>query len=509
MRRDYTLHGKGRVWRIAAKVPTPLAAAPAKAYAADRDAELLANIQSGPTPTDAQIQQWLLSPKPYIFAAAVRRLSREGQQLRDFVSTSWTAPRITCGLLRASREAIIYEGLAEHAIMPVAADSLIRRGLSDPDEQVALLAMKWVSDLRLTNYKSLVATRAKDGIDSSTLYYAALTTLARLDDPKASEADLVKRLKADILDINVKPAVKRLALEILPDRDRNLRVEDFVPLLEKATAIHKAWLVHYLATLRNAERLPVLHRIAFNSNESPGVRAAALLHAEITSADVASLCELIMSAEQEPALALAAAQALQGQSLPAAQRDGLRQRAKSPALLQAVARVLGESFTGTRPPANKPEVWPQYLAKIPGSANLDNGRNVFLSPRLGGCAMCHRADSIGNAAGPNLSTIGHASEPNYLLESLLQPSRNVAPQFESYAITTTDGQTRMAFELTERGDDHTYIDLTGHTFEIKIADIVSRVPLPVSIMPEGLVSRLTDHELRDLVAYLTSLATTH
>ena len=112
---------------------------------------------------------------------------------------------------------------------------------------------------------------------------------------------------------------------------------------------------------------------------------------------------------------------------------------------------------------------------------------------------------MGHTAGPNLSTIGNAATPDYLLVSLLQPSLNVAPQYQTFLIKTTDGQTRAAFELNERGGNHTYIDLSGHTFEVKIDDIVSRTGLPVSIMPEGLISKLTDEEIRDLIAYLRSL----
>lgn len=120
--------------------------------------------------------------------------------------------------------------------------------------------------------------------------------------------------------------------------------------------------------------------------------------------------------------------------------------------------------------------------------------------------MCHRAEGLGSPAGPNLSQIASTTDASYLLESLLQPSRNVAPQFESFVITTNDGQSRTAFQLAERGGTHTYIDLGGQTFDVKIDDILRRERLPVSIMPEGLVTRLTDVEIRDLIAYLRSLA---
>jgi putative heme-binding domain-containing protein len=78
----------------------------------------------------------------------------------------------------------------------------------------------------------------------------------------------------------------------------------------------------------------------------------------------------------------------------------------------------------------------------------------------------------------------------------------VAPQYECYLLSTSDGQTRTAFLLLERAGTHSYIGLDGKTFDVKIEEITQRERLPVSIMPEGLVQRLTDAEVRDLMAYL-------
>jgi putative heme-binding domain-containing protein len=91
------------------------------------------------------------------------------------------------------------------------------------------------------------------------------------------------------------------------------------------------------------------------------------------------------------------------------------------------------------------------------------------------------------------------------LESLLQPSKNVAPRYESFHLQTRDGQTRLAFQLQERCGNHSYVDLAGNTFDVTIEDIIKRQPMPVSIMPEGLVSKLTTEEIRDLLAYLEAL----
>ena len=103
-----------------------------------------------------------------------------------------------------------------------------------------------------------------------------------------------------------------------------------------------------------------------------------------------------------------------------------------------------------------------------------------------------------------LPHIGAIAEVRAIVESLLQPNANVSPQYESYSITLKDAEPKVVFELSERGGNHQYIDLAGNILDVKIEDLVKRERLPVSIMPEGLVMRLTDAEVRDLVVFLAS-----
>jgi succinate dehydrogenase / fumarate reductase cytochrome b subunit len=54
-------------------------------------------------------------------------------------------------------------------------------------------------------------------------------------------------------------------------------------------------------------------------------------------------------------------------------------------------------------------------------------------------------------------------------------------------LTSADGQTRLAFQLAEHDDRHTYVGIDGKIFNIQMAQIVKRDRMPISIMPEGLV----------------------
>jgi putative heme-binding domain-containing protein len=249
---------------------------------------------------------------------------------------------------------------------------------------------------------------------------------------------------------------------------------DLKPLVSQGSEADREWFTLVLGTLRDEKREPLLRTIAFDEKNPSSVRAAALMRLTITQEDDAKL--------------------------KAMKTDG-------DAMLTRARKLASPDYTAAAPPAGRPALqdiaaWAKYLDRVPGDADVTHGREVFMHPKLGGCVLCHRVEGLGSIAGPNLSTIGSAKSTDYILESLLQPSRNVAPQFECFMLATADGQVRTAFQLMERGGNHTYVGLDGKTFEVKIDDIVKRERLPVSIMPEGLVNRLSDEEVRDLVGYL-------
>ena len=92
----------------------------------------------------------------------------------------------------------------------------------------------------------------------------------------------------------------------------------------------------------------------------------------------------------------------------------------------------------------------------------------------------------------------------HILESILQPSALVAPYYQSWNIETSDGKIRTGLLVKTVPDEYTYLDSKGDLFKLNTRDIVESRPDTKSIMPDGLVDRLTDQEIRDLLAYLYS-----
>ncbi len=502
VKRDYQLHGKGRVWRVSAKQPSALTDATLPAYPKDADTELRERIMYGPTPSDDEAFAWLHLRKPYLLSAVLYRMAREGEQLRSFASATMGNAQLDVTILLAARRALEFEGVPMNDL----AKQMLTRGLANSDPQVVLLSLKWISDIRYVQLTRLVEAVLQAPDLTPAIYYAALTTLARLESAETSEAQLVKRLREDITGDKVPAMRRKLALQILTDRDRNVTADEVAKLLPEAATDDKAWLSHYLGTLRDLNRLPPLHELALNKDEDKVVRASALLQSNVEPADVESLIATATDDTETDAFRLAAIQSLQRATLSTEQKDKL-DKIENLKLRPAAQRTIGKKFTpATRPDLNNIPRWKDYLNLTGEDVDLNNGRNVFMSTKLGGCAVCHKADGIGGMVGPNLTTIAKTSEPDYIIQSILQPNANVAPQYEAFTLVTKDGQGRTAFRLMEHGDTHTYIDIAGNTFDVNIKDIIARTPLPVSIMPEGIANRLTDSEMRDLIAYLRSLA---
>ncbi|HEX5271133.1 MAG TPA: c-type cytochrome, partial [Gemmataceae bacterium] len=173
---------------------------------------------------------------------------------------------------------------------------------------------------------------------------------------------------------------------------------------------------------------------------------------------------------------------------------------RRPESADLVARVLGRPFARERPKVTDLDAW---LKRLEGPADAGAGRRIFAEAKVAGCSRCHRVEGRGQDVGPDLSTIG-LTPRRHVLESILRPSAEVAPHYQSWRVETSDGKVRTGLLVDTNLDVYTYVDEKGLRFKVKTGDVVESRALPTSIMPNGLPDLMTDQELRDLLAYLTS-----
>jgi putative membrane-bound dehydrogenase-like protein len=145
------------------------------------------------------------------------------------------------------------------------------------------------------------------------------------------------------------------------------------------------------------------------------------------------------------------------------------------------------------------------LAALSRAGNPAAGRAVFLAAEKSLCIKCHRVGDQGERVGPELTGLGNRFAKAYIVESVLEPSRSIAPSFETIGIVLKSGKTLSGVKVAETETTITLVDSEGKKNEIARADIEEQTKSPISTMPEGLEKRLTEDEFVDLVSFLVNL----
>jgi putative heme-binding domain-containing protein len=145
-----------------------------------------------------------------------------------------------------------------------------------------------------------------------------------------------------------------------------------------------------------------------------------------------------------------------------------------------------------------------WLGLLEGPADPSAGERVFFHSKGPGCFRCHQVNGRGSRAGPDLSTLAAGINRRRLVESILTPSKEIAPQFVAWSVARTDG-TVFTGILLEQAPDGSLVfgDAQGQLTVVKAVEIAERKPQTTSIMPDNLTQAMTLQDFRDLVAFLS------
>jgi putative heme-binding domain-containing protein len=141
-------------------------------------------------------------------------------------------------------------------------------------------------------------------------------------------------------------------------------------------------------------------------------------------------------------------------------------------------------------------------AALTRKGNPERGQKVFLSVEKSLCLKCHWLENRGERIGPDLTGVGSRFSRVYLIESILEPSRTIAPSFDSVVIELKDGRLLTGIPVGETETTLTLADNQGQKHVLAKTAIAERRRHPLSTMPEGLEQRLTPDEFVDLIAFL-------
>jgi putative heme-binding domain-containing protein len=195
-------------------------------------------------------------------------------------------------------------------------------------------------------------------------------------------------------------------------------------------------------------------------------------------------------------------------------------------------QVISNGIPGTAMPANgtngqgvgmtDEEIWQiiTYLrsqeVKAPAQAegNAARGKDLFYGDA--NCSLCHMVAGKGGRLGPELTAVGGSRTREAIIDSVRNPSRRLAwglteatkefPQeYESVTVVTADGKQIKGITLNEDSFSVQIMDTSEQIHLLEKDNLKSLQKSRQSAMPTYATDLLSDKDLKDIVAYLSSV----
>ncbi len=143
-------------------------------------------------------------------------------------------------------------------------------------------------------------------------------------------------------------------------------------------------------------------------------------------------------------------------------------------------------------------------AALSRSGNAERGRKLFFDLEKSHCLKCHRLAGQGEQIGPELTGIGSRFSRIHIIESILEPSRTVAPSYQTVELLLADGREFNGILVGEKEGMVTLADSQGTRHLLPKSAIREQRLHSLSAMPEGLEKGWSSDEFIDLIGFLVS-----
>jgi len=164
-----------------------------------------------------------------------------------------------------------------------------------------------------------------------------------------------------------------------------------------------------------------------------------------------------------------------------------------------IAHVIGYIRSLAQVPGD--DDWEPYIAGDP-----KKGEALFFDKQgKANCGNCHTIGRRGGRIGPKLDRIIARRSPRYVMESILQPSKDIDPQYESVQVLTNTGKVVVGLRVNETNFSIQLREENGRFHSLMKRDLEEFQALDKSLMPDNFTQELTVEQLHDLFAYLMTL----
>lgn len=337
------------------------------------------------------------------------------------------------------------EGPVKEAMQAIVFDLL-----KEKKAEIQIAAVGAVANLNISGAEAVLLDLAQNG-DSGEVKIAALHAL---NDTKANTLD--KALEVAINDSNQE--VRSTALEILPESSiaEDKAASLFEKVLRTGSSLEKQAALAALGALQGEEAVKVLG--VYLKQLAQG-RASAEIQLDIIEA---------VESQQNSSLLLAL-----------------------------------KAYQDAKPQDDKLADFRETLA----GGNPRRGGSIFYRHEAAQCVRCHTIFEFGGNAGPGLAGVGGRLTKEQLLESMIDPSAQLAA---GYGIVSLDLKNGDKVSGIVQEETETYLKLSigkEGVREIPKKEIAQRIDAPSSMIPMGGI--LTKKEIRDLIAFLSGLKELH
>jgi len=468
--RSYPVHGRGALWRLVPKSEQAFKGTLPETTAAET---LASSLATDKTILVADRVAHLDHQDRYVAHAAAIGLVRQ-RQLDKVTLDQMATPGKRIGLISAHRwQNLIDPASLDHKVR----SQIIDESLTHSSPEVVRAAIRWAAESGDKEFLNAIgATLARDELPDN-LFASAIAAIAYLETGSAG------RGKRD-------PAQEKLLIEFAGDTQRQPRLRAMAVRMLPADADQptaerlRSWIEHS----PDARFASEIVRLLVARGSEPAMK----LLAEIAAMET---LDLNVRADAIAGLARNAssfASALNRYGLPR-QDETLRREAR---------RVLRREADEPGVPRPSTDDIPAWDKLIGTGGDAQAGWRVFVRTT---CVNCHAYAGRGAAVGPDLTAIGGQMNRQKLIESILQPSKEVGPLFVAWQVLTEDGRALSGLKLNDGSGTHAkFIGADGERFEVPLVEIVSQRPSKESIMPRKLEETMSIAEFRDLIAFLIS-----
>ena len=163
-------------------------------------------------------------------------------------------------------------------------------------------------------------------------------------------------------------------------------------------------------------------------------------------------------------------------------------------LQQRATRLLGAAVETTRD-----EVVRRFMPALELRGDNQRGKALFQQR----CQSCHRLGSDGYAVGPDLAGARSGGKEK-LLVNILDPNREVPPNYFGYIVDSRDGDSYTGLIVNENAGSITVRQPLGIEVVVARSQIAKMQASRLSLMPEGLEEGLNNQDLADLADFIFS-----